>query len=172
MNYNRKRHKVLKSLSESRIKFDSGTGESGWKLGVGFDTLCKSLKCDREKLEVILSELYLNKDIEYTNVDVDEVFSTQQGLVTFASKKYIKENNKLILNWLKNFNQILIPVLSLIIAIVALTIKFNSIQKEIENNLSEKYLIQIDDLQNQIDSLKKNDSQNIKQNEFPKDTVN
>ncbi|GAL69085.1 hypothetical protein [Jejuia pallidilutea] len=135
MNLNRKRHKTLKLLSVSRIQFESGQSDSKTKFGMSFDELQKELKCDRTKCELIFSPLYSNEEIKYTNVDVEGLISTRKGLTAFSEKKYLKENDKIIVNWLRNFVQIVIPVLALLIAYVSLTTKLESLKTQSDKEL-------------------------------------
>jgi len=142
MNFNRKRHKVLQLLSTSRIQFDSGRMESDFKLGVGFDDLQRELNCDLDTCELIYSTLYNEKEVEHTNTSVYGLFATQKGLTSYSERKYVKENNKIITNYSRNFVQIVIPILSLIVAILAISLKIDNANKDV----NEKIL----DLQRQI----------------------
>lgn len=135
MNFNRKRHKVLGLLSKSRIQFDSGKIESDFKLGVSFEELQKELKCDLNTCELIYSTLYYEKEVEHTDTAVYGLFSTQKGLTSYSEKKYLKENEKLIVNYLRNFVQIVIPILSLIVAILALTLKLDNVKEETDRKI-------------------------------------
>ena len=137
INLNRKRHKTLKLLSDSFIKFNSDQTNSYFKFGVSFIDLMNELNCDRNKLEIIIGTLYLNEEVKYTNVDVEGLISTLKGFNSFSDKKYIKENDKIIINWLKNFVQIVIPVLALLIAYVSLTAKLDNLKKLSDKELQE-----------------------------------
>ena len=130
MNFNRKRHKTLQLLSVSRIQFDSGRTEKDFKLGVSFEDLQKELKCDLDTCELIYSTLYFEKEVEHTNTSVYGLFATQKGFTAYSDKKYIKENNKIILEYFKNFVQIVVPILSLIIALVAIIIKVDTLNRK------------------------------------------
>jgi hypothetical protein len=155
---NTKRHKTLSLLSHSFIKFNSGQIDSDFKFGVSFKDLQSELKCDRNKLETIIGTLYLNKEVEYTDTAVIGLASTLNGFNSFTNEKYLKENRKIIINLLKDFVQIVIPVLALLIAYTSLTTKMDSlktlsdkelqevkksIQKQKEHTESLEYKIQI-----------------------------
>tara|TARA_R110002111_G_scaffold261382_2_gene334211 strand:- start:249 stop:761 length:513 start_codon:yes stop_codon:yes gene_type:complete len=137
INLNRKRHKTLKLLSDSFIKFNSNQTESDLKFGVSFNELMSELKCDRNKLEIIIGTLYLNEEVKYTNVDVEGLISTLKGFNSFLDKKYIKENDKIIINWLRNFVQIVIPVLALVVAVLTLISKWDNLKMQSDKELQE-----------------------------------
>jgi hypothetical protein len=161
MNFNRKRHKVLELLSKSRIQFDSGRTEPNFKLGVSFDDLKKELECDLDTCELIYSKLYYEKEVEYTDTSVKGLFSTQKGLTSFSEKKYLKENEKIIVNYLRNFVQIAVPILSLTVAILAISLKINNAKEDTDNKimiLKKK----LDNQQKIIQEMKQNQKVSIK----------
>jgi len=149
MNLNRKKHKTLELLSVSRIQFESGEMDSETKFGVSFEDLQSELNCDRKESELVFSTLYSNEEIEYTNVDVEGLISTRKGLTSFSEKKYLKENNKIIVNWFRNFVQIVIPILSLSIAFLALSIKINDINSKTSKEIKAIEL-KLESIQNSI----------------------
>ena len=139
MNFNRQRHKVLKLLSVSRIQFDSGRKKANFKLGVSF--------VDLDTCELIYSTLYNENEVEYTNTAVIGLISTQKGLKSYSEKKYLKENEKIIIEYIKNFVQIIIPILSLIVAIFAIKLKIQTSE--------EKINIKIENLEKQVENQNK-----------------
>lgn len=147
MNFNRQRHKVLKLLSVSRIQFDSGRKKANFKLGVSFVDLQQELKCDLDTCELIYSALYNENEVEYTNTAVIGLISTQKGLKSYSEKKYLKENEKIIIEYIKNFVQIIIPILSLIVAIFAIKLKIQTSE--------EKINIKIENLEKQVENQNK-----------------
>jgi hypothetical protein len=159
MNLNLKRHKTLEVLSIKRIQFDSGQIDSGFTLGVSFEELQSELKSDREKCEIIFAPLYNENEVEYTDVGVKGICLTQKGLTSFSNKKYVKENKKIILNWFKNFVQIAIPVLSLIVAILVIIKDDIKTSKEIRA-IEQK----VELLQDNIKLLEENLQSNFHQN--------
>ncbi|PLB19944.1 MAG: hypothetical protein TRG1_1208 [Flavobacteriaceae bacterium FS1-H7996/R] len=157
-------------MSDSFIKFNSDQTDSNFVFGVSFSDLQSELKCDRNKLELIIGTLYLNEEVKYTNVDIEGLISTLKGFNSFSDKKYLKENDKIIINWLKNFVQIVIPVLALVIAYVSLTSKLDNLKtlsdKELQEvkNTMEKQKERIELLEKRTEILpnhKKNDSLKI-----------
>lgn len=152
MNFNRKRHKTLKILSKKYIQFESGQTESNFILGTDFKDLRSKLKCDKNKCELVFAPLFTNVEVEYTNVGVDGLSLTQIGLTAFVEKKYSKQNNAILLGWLKTFVQIVIPILSLIVAILAITIKIKNLNSETSREIEAIEKTQ-QQLKNSIDTL-------------------
>jgi len=132
---NKKRHKILKLLSDSFIKFNSNIRDENFKLGISFDELQRELKCNRHELEIIIVSMYNQNEVKHTNVDVYGLISTSNGFDSYVDKKYLKANTKIIINILKNFTQIVIPVLSLVVAILTITIKLDILKKQYDKEL-------------------------------------
>lgn len=152
MNYNRKRHKTLEILSSKRIQFDSGQIEPNFILGVDFEDIKSLLNTDRDTCEIIFAPLYNNNEVEYTDIGVKGLFLTQKGLTSYSEKKYLKENNKIIISWLKNFVQIVIPVLALVVAVLSLTLKLRNFKIQSDKEIQKINTI-ISDQKNRIKSL-------------------
>jgi len=155
MNFNRQRHKVLKLLSVSRIQFDSGRRNIDFKLGVSFDDLQKELNCDLDTCELIYSTLYDEKEVEYTNTSVIGLILSQKGLKSYSEKKYLKENEKIIIDYFKNFVQIVIPILSLVIAILTIQLKIDT-SNDKTNKKIENLQIQLNKQEQIINDLRHN----------------
>ncbi len=78
--------------------------------------------------------------------------STQKGLSSFSQKKCLTKNNTIITNWFKNFVQIIVPILSLIVVILAITLKINSLNSK--NTIEIEAIEQKQrELKNSIDRL-------------------
>lgn len=154
MRHNRQRHKTLGFLSDNFIEFESLNKKPNFKLGKSFEDIISELECDPKIIEKIFSRLYLDGEVKYTNAHWENgLYLTQKGLSSYASKKYIKENENIILNWFKVFVQIIVPVLSLIIAFLALTLKFNSISENIEKKVNNSHQLELKHLKLKLDSL-------------------
>ena len=156
MDFNRKRHKTLKFLSHNRVLFDSGQTENNFSLGKSFTDIEEELNYDRSNCELVFSKLYFDEEVKHTNTSVFGLYLTQKGLDSFTNKKYVKENNKIIVNWFRNFAQIVIPILSLSVAILVLFLKFNSISADIKLNLNKEFKKDFQRLEMKIDSLIQN----------------
>lgn len=141
MNYNLKRHKLLRILSKGRDNFHIIKNRKS-VFGVSFDEIYKKLNCDGDELHNISTELYTSKEIEYFDYDgVIGLFSTAEGLTSFSNKKYINVFWGNFFNTSKNIVQVFIPVFSLIIAYVALTTKTENLKKQYEKELQEVRLL-------------------------------
>ena len=98
---------------------------------------------------------YYNEDeIKYTNVDHNGVYSTNKGLQSFTDKKYLNEFNKSLISNIKNTVQIIIPVLSLIIAVAVLFLKIDSATLQLKESIDNEYKSDIEMLKFQMDSIK------------------
>lgn len=85
------------------------------------------------------------------------------GLSAFTEGKYLKRNNDILIVWLKNFVQIFIPIASLTITILVLSLESRSINKFQDKEIKELNS-RIRDLEDQINKelYQKNDSSNSK----------
>lgn len=132
MNINIRRHKVLQILSIKRINGELGNRTE--PLEVSFDEIYKKLKCNEAVL--IFSKLFSEKEIAYHNAfGVKGLYLTKEGLVAFSNKKYIKEYYSILVGYLKDFVQIFIPILSLCIAFLALSLKHLDTEKSLNNRI-------------------------------------
>ena len=137
MNLYKKRHKLLELLSKHRNNVELNKAKYN-ALGVSFEEIYKELKCNDDELHVITSELYTSDEIGYHDAyNIIGLFAKDKGLSAFSNRKYIKLWWDNLFNISKNIVQIFIPILSLIIAYVALTSKSNQFQKKSEKELQE-----------------------------------
>src|SRR5574343_1232649 len=132
MNLYKKRHKLLELLSKHRNNVELNKAKYN-AFGVTFEDIYKSLNCNDDELHIITSELYTSQEIGYHNAyDIIGLFAKEKGLSAFSNKKYLKLWWDNLFNISKNIVQIFIPILSLIIAYVALTTKSSNLQKQSE----------------------------------------
>jgi len=130
MRLNRTRHFLLKKLSEKFIDNNENPSEQADVVGLSFSEIDSLLKNDKKIRELVLYELEKSEEIVFYNLKEKGYFiEPTNGLSAFAEKKYLRKNDEIIISWLKNFVQIFIPIASLIIAYLALTLKINSFQK-------------------------------------------
>ncbi|MCL5130533.1 hypothetical protein [Algibacter sp. L4_22] len=154
MNLELKRHKLLGILSKQRNDLELKKAEYN-ALGVPFEKIYSELNCNEDELKLITSELYTADEIGYHNAyDIVGVFAKDNGLSAFANKKYSRIYWKRVSDLTKNAIQIIIPVLSLLIAFIALSIKIESLNKTTDNKLDnlEKQVIE---LKSELDKTKK-----------------
>lgn len=145
LRYNIKRHKTLELLSAKRILGESG--QLNEPLGVKYEDIYSYLNCNEKEGVLIFSRLFLEKEIAYHNAyGVKGLCLTKEGLTAFSNKKYIHENYSIVTNFLKNIVQIFIPLASLVIAYLALTLRQNEIndKHEKEKIILEKRLRDIE----------------------------
>jgi len=145
MNYNLKRHKLLKILSNQYVKFDSLDEANSDKLAVDYNEIYKALNCNSYRLRFIISPLMDEKEIDSFNNGYEGLFAYEKGLSAFTDKKYFRKFINSILNKIKDFVHIVIPVFSLFIAYIALTGNFKA------GNVEQDILLQ--EMQHKIELL-------------------
>ncbi|RPD93084.1 hypothetical protein EGM88_13620 [Aureibaculum marinum] len=146
MNLELKRHKLLGILSKQRNDLELKKAEYN-ALGVPFEKIYSELNCNEDELKLITSELYTADEIGYHDAyDIVGIFAKDNGLSSFANKKYSRIYWKRVSDLTKNAVQIIIPILSLLIAFIALSIKIESLNKSTDNK--------IDNLEKQVIELK------------------
>lgn len=154
MNYDLQRHRLLKELSINRLQFE--IRDKNFKgLGINFDILYKKLNCNQKQFKEFTSELYDCKEIQHCN-DKDRgilgVGMTQVGYTAYSNNKYKKRLRVDILNFTKDVVQIVIPVLSLLIAFIAITGEIYDANKEYKKEL-QKLESKMQLLQMRIDTI-------------------
>lgn len=155
MRYNKTRHKLLHHLY-LKYKRDLDSADltspkraiSANRAGLTFleiDSLLKDKKSDRE---LILSELFKNKEIVFFDLKIGKgcMIDEDFGISAYSNKKYLNENNKI----LKNSVLFILPIIGLIIALTNLYLKFDSF-KETKNTEIKNLNSRIDNLENSID---------------------
>ena len=118
------KHKLLGILSMQFIISGINTSEN---IGLTYDEILEKLKITRLDLDRLTAELFVNKEIAFQNIQgPDGLFSNEIGVMAFSTKKYKKRHNDQIINISKNITQILVPILSLLIAILAIIWKIDA----------------------------------------------
>jgi hypothetical protein len=128
-----KKHKLLTLLSDKTIRAESGQLLEGESLGVSFEDLTKEMRCDILKLNLIAAELYLNKEIGYFDNEIKGLFCDKNGLISFSNNKYKERYWKSFWDKMLTANKLLIPILSLIVAILAISLSMSD--KEYKTDL-------------------------------------
>jgi hypothetical protein len=148
MNSNVLRHRLLGILTKQYIISE----KSNDTLGVSFTDIESDLKCTDTFLRQSISELFENKEIGYHDAyDIIGIYATEKGVASFSTKKYWRTDRLIKVNFIKDCIQIIIPVLSLIVAVLAITMKIETV-----NEATKKSQIEV--LQ-RVEALEK--SQNI-----------
>lgn len=140
MRFNRTRHKLLRKLAEKFRLNNDYKEKNADVVGLSLKEIESILGKHKKHRDFILSELGKSKEIQACNLSEKGFFITpSEGLSAFAAGKYIRKNNDILINGFKTFNAIAIPILSLAVAVLALTIKLeptdmNAETKVIQNN--------------------------------------
>lgn len=167
MRNNRKKHKTLKFLSDNFIELNSSTTKNpNFQFGKSFEDIESELKLDKLSCEKVYARLELEEEVGVIDTKIKGLHLTQKGLDSYVSKKYLLENENIILSWFKVFVQIFIPIVSLIIALLALSLKFNSITDNIEKKVSAKYKQELEQIESKLDSILQLEN-NRKNNSIP-----
>ncbi len=158
MRFNRTRHKLLHKLYlKYKDDLDSNDLNSprrtigADKVGLTLSEIDSFLKDKKNDRELILSELYKNKEIEFFDLKAGKGFMINEdyGISAYSNKKYLNENYRV----LKNVVLFILPIIGLIIALINLNLKFNSF-KETKNMEIENLNSKIEDIENSMFELK------------------
>ncbi|MBX2963743.1 MAG: hypothetical protein KF687_14630 [Cyclobacteriaceae bacterium] len=154
MDNNLKRHRLLKILAGKYIKVNLKEENA---LGVSYEDLRDKLNCGQGELLELGFALREEEEIDFHDAhNIKGFYCKEKGIASFNTKKYVRLNEKLIFDRVKNLVQTLIPILSLVITIGVITIseiRLNAKQDEIErieNRLKEIELIIIHNEQQSI----------------------
>lgn len=129
MNYYKQKHKVLKLLTFSNnFQLDEN---NLMEKGLSFKDILKKLNVSETELNIIISELFENKEIKKGH---DGLIIEKKGISSFSNNFYIRESRNYKLNLTKDYVQIIVPILTSIIAIIAVT---NNNTSKIERKLNE-----------------------------------
>ena len=155
MNIDAKRHKLLGLLTKQRKGLELKKAEYN-ALGVPFDKIYKELDCGEDDLHSITSDLYTSDEIGYHDAhNIVGLFAKDKGVTAFSNNKYHNRITERRKERVKFFVQTAIPILALIVAIITLSLKFNSLKmlsdKELQK-LKHKLLEQ----EKRIDSMETN----------------
>jgi len=164
MNLDKKRHNLLKILSE---KTNNAKINNEQCIGLSNEEIFQHLNIDRYELEVIASEFYENKEVNfYSMYEIKRgLCITTKGTSSYSTEKYLKRNRTENINKAKDWVTIIIPIVSVVISLIILCkskseisdikqqyILIEKTQDSIENHLNQMNEFYI----NQIsDSLKK-----------------
>ncbi len=151
MRYNRTRHSLLKKLSEKFLKEKDNPSNQADVIGLTYEEIDLFLKNKKGKRELIFSELEKANEIVFFDLDSKKgcFIELKNGLSALTEKKYLKRNNTIILNWLRNFVQIFIPVASLLITILALSMNIEK-NKKVNDEKIEKLELRIEQLEKSL----------------------
>jgi hypothetical protein len=153
MKWDKKRHKLLKLLSDKRIRFECDEMENHEPLGISYTDLEAHLRCSRRVLFLFSDEQLKNEEISHSYENgIKGIAGSKNCLIALSNKKYKKRYINDILSSIKLWCQLLIPTLSLIVAILAISYKIEDNRDSI-NIEFQKYENKVNLLENRIDSL-------------------
>tara|TARA_R110000850_G_C9977813_1_gene465673 strand:- start:86 stop:541 length:456 start_codon:yes stop_codon:yes gene_type:complete len=126
------------------------------KAGLTFSQIDNLLKNKKKDRELILSELYKNKEIHFFDLKVGKgcMIDEDYGISAYSNKKYLNENNKII----RNFILFVLPIIGLVVAITNLYLQFDSF-KETKNNEIENLNSKVEIMESSIEKLKNTNPQ-------------
>lgn len=134
------RHNLLKLLTE---KYIYPTDKND--LGFTYKYLESKFKINKKELFTLIAELFSAKEIQLYNPTGDSeelgICATNEGVSSFSSEKYKNRHFSLKRALIKDYVQIIIPILSLCIAFVAICIKietFDNNQKQSIKKLEQE----------------------------------
>lgn len=159
MRYNLTRHLLLKKLSEKYIATRDTKRDGADIIGLRLEEIDEILGNRKKDRDLIVSELGNCKEIHAFNIQGKGFFITpSEGLSAFSEEKYLKKNNDIILRWLKNFVQIFIPLVSLLIAVLALWLRINT-TNETNRKEMERLELKMNGIEEKVNKIEKQNNQ-------------
>jgi hypothetical protein len=142
-----KRHRLLKFLAKKRKDLIS-IEDPDDIIGVSRENMMKKLSCSELGLNIIISEMVLSKEIDHYDINnIKGFFLRDEGFKELVNRKYTKRFWKYYGDIVKKTVEISIPVLSLLVALIAVSSSRKDEQYRQENQIN------ILQLQKQIDKL-------------------
>ncbi|SCZ01732.1 hypothetical protein [Flavobacterium caeni] len=159
MNRDKKRHKILEILSKQFLACEAGSERI---LGVKFEEITKYVGCDEKTLRELSSILYENKEIGYHDAHgVTGMYSKEAGVAAYSDRKYLRLAYKNKIDKVKDIIQIVIPIISLLIALAAIFFKVETFNRENE----QKFKI-LEEKIKRLENKKSNKTRNVAQPPF------
>lgn len=130
MNYYKQKHNVLKILTYESYGLQIDENNMFLR-GISIKDLLLKINISEIELNIIISELYENKEIKKGH---DGLIIEKSGIASFTNKKYLKIYKSYVITNLKDIIQIIVPILTSIIAIIAIS---NSNHSTLEERLKK-----------------------------------
>lgn len=112
---NRKQHKLLSLISNRVVNYE--TTQVGLP-AVPFEEIYDVMKCDRKELTFISSKLFEENECDLYDVrGIQGLFCTPKGTTAYITKKYLKENERIITEKVKNYTAIMVAFIAILSAI-------------------------------------------------------
>ena len=142
MNVERKRHELLNLLNSQYNIFVTNENDENSNIKIPFGISKKEIFnklniCENE-FNTISSELYELEEIDNCDEpELDSIYILKSGLTSFANKKYLNRIFERKKDRIKFIVQTAIPVLALIVAILSLSTKFDSLKMQSDKELQK-----------------------------------
>lgn len=154
-----KRHKLLEILSKRVIDIELRNVKEN-AIGVSYEKICESLGCDRNELYKLSNILFDEKEVGGHNTyGVIGMYATSKGISSYTDKKYLRLRNSRRKNNIKDIISIIVPILSLTIALVTIWAKVDTINSKNEKELNEMRK-EIEIQKRNLDNLKSKKTKN------------
>lgn len=151
----KKRHEILGYLIEPILEH-YGSDEN--IKACSLKEIEEKFKLNPREIWVYVSELIQNKEIVYYNKNFKGFMGTDNGIVSFTTKKYLNRKRNYNRETTKFLLGIFIPVISLLIALFSVIIKIDNINTESKSSINdlEKRIIELEKNDNSVFSNEKN----------------
>jgi len=142
------RHKVLTILAEksNNNTILSLNGENTGEYTVSFKDIFANIKCSEVEIVNSVSLLLSNKEVYFYNAEFKGLLIEDIGIGAYSTKKYLNIYRNNIFQIIKDIVQIFIPVISMIIALVAVSNNGTKNIDKLETEIQETQL-QLTDMQ-------------------------
>ena len=134
MRNNINKHKILKVLFAKRKQVKNERHiNSRDKYGLTENEILEKLGIKSFVFENSIPELLENKEIQKPNSEINDLYSITEniGITSLKEKKYIFKNRKIIIENLKDWTSIIVPVITTTISLYLVIIQ-NKSNKEIQ----------------------------------------
>jgi hypothetical protein len=149
MNNNLSRHKLLKILADKYLKVNQGQEQA---LGVSWEDLMAKMNCSLGELMDISSTLFDEQEVDkHDAYGIKGIYAKMKGVSSYSTRKYRKENEKLIFERFKNWIQVLIPIISLLVTLYVVIASERRIEDK--DNQINKYDNRLLELERKMDTL-------------------
>ena len=150
MNINKKRHYLLKILSE---KTNYAKINNEQCIGLSNEEIFENLSINRYELEVIASELYENKEVNfYAMYGIKRGLSiTTKGTSSYSIEKYLDRNRIENRNKAKDWVTIIIPIVSVVMSFIILCTSKSEI-----SDIKQQYILMQktqDSIENRVNQM-------------------
>ncbi|HTO17476.1 MAG TPA: hypothetical protein VLZ83_17050 [Edaphocola sp.] len=130
----KKQHEILGYLTEPILEH---YGTDSTIVARSFDEIGKQFNLNKRQVWEQASELLLNKEIVFYNVNFKGFMGTDKGIVSFTTKKYLSRKRNNNRESIKFYLGVFIPVVSLLIALFTVLNKIDNIDMKSKNSIEK-----------------------------------